>query len=328
MKRRSVIIVAVMAALCIAGAWAFFTRPVPADSVTTTDGKEIRGIVVEEYNDRLVLSTADGEVTVMKSDIKELNFDSEEDNLVRLAQQAFERRDEARAYSYYERALKINPDSRAAKDGLVYLRGYALRQSEAKKEDAILRQEAIERSGGPGTAAQGPGEDMAGTLSRTAGLTIAIRDNVPGVESVSAGSPAADAGVRRTDRIVAIWGKLTGYMSLDEILTALLKRSSLEMRLTIERQIAIQINPGNRMMAGADALIGAALGMELDGMTVEEVRESASGLEKGDLVVAIDGQSTRYLALNKAIDLIKNSKSGTVALTIRRNIIVWRRGEV
>ncbi|MDP3804542.1 MAG: hypothetical protein Q8Q87_03200, partial [Candidatus Omnitrophota bacterium] len=35
-----------------------------ADAVYTEEGKELKGIVVEDYRDRVVLSTADGEITI------------------------------------------------------------------------------------------------------------------------------------------------------------------------------------------------------------------------------------------------------------------------
>lgn len=327
MKKRFVFIILVLAAVTVVSAWMFFVRGTPADTIYTNDGKEIKGIVVEEYNDRLVLSTADGEVTVMKADIRELTFDSEEDNLVRLAQQAMDRRDQARAYSYYERALKINPDSKAARDGLVYLQSYILRQKEAKKEDDIRRQESLERSGGALTAGSAE-EDMAATLERTAGMAIAIKDNFPQVERVKPGSPAYQAGIRKGDVLVAIWGKLTGYMSLDDIIYTLLKRSALEIRCTIERSVEITVNSDKKMMSGPEGSIGAGLSMEIDGLTVSAVKDAAAGLEKGDLVVAIDGKSTRYMPLKAVVAFIRNVKSDAVRLTLRRNLIIWRRSEI
>ena len=327
MNKRSVVIVLVLAVAAVVSAWIIFVSHTPADTIYTNDGKEIRGIVVEEYNDRLVLSTADGEVTVMKSDIRELTFDSEEDNLVRLAQQAMDRHDQSRAYSCYERALKINPDSKAAKDGLVYLQSYILRQQEAKKENDIRRQESLERSGGAVTEGSAE-EDMAATLERTAGMAIAIKDNFPQVVSVKSGSPAHEAGIRKGDILSAIWGKLTGYMSLDDIIYTLLKRSALEIRCTIERSVEVPIDPGRQMMSGPEGIIGAGLSMEIDGLTVSTAKDAAAGLERGDLVVAINGKPTRYMRLKAAVDFIRNVKADAVTLTLRRNLIIWRRSEI
>ncbi|MDD5136859.1 MAG: nickel pincer cofactor biosynthesis protein LarC, partial [Candidatus Omnitrophica bacterium] len=73
-----------------------------ADSVITNEGEEIKGIVLEDYKDRIIMSTVSGEKTILKDDIKELYFDEEEDNLIKLAEQAKERRDYIRALTYYD----------------------------------------------------------------------------------------------------------------------------------------------------------------------------------------------------------------------------------
>jgi hypothetical protein len=59
------LLVATVCGLCAAG-------NAPADTVYVKDGKELKGIVVEDFKDRIIFSTADGEITVMKSDIKAL----------------------------------------------------------------------------------------------------------------------------------------------------------------------------------------------------------------------------------------------------------------
>ncbi|MCM8761643.1 MAG: PDZ domain-containing protein [Candidatus Omnitrophica bacterium] len=327
MKNRIGFISSVIVAVGVILIGAFFITRSPADIIYTNDGREIKGIVVEEYKDRLVLSTADGEITVFKSDIRELSFDSEEENLIRLGDQAMDRRDYARALSYYERALKINPESKAAKNGMAYLQSYILRQQEMKKEEDIRKQADLERYGSAISKAKGS-EDQQAILEKTTGMTIAVTDNFPQVTSVKIGSPAYDAGVRKGDFIVAIWGRLTGYMSLNEILDALLKKSALEIRCTIERTIDVPLNTGRLIGGGTEAAIGASLTMELDGLTVGSVREPAKGLEEGDLITAIGGEQTRYMPLKKAVELISNSKFGSIKLTLRRSVIIWRLSEI
>ena len=110
-----------------------------ADTIYTKDDKEIKGIVIEEYKDRVLISTVDGEETIKKPDIKELYFDTEEQNLIKLAEQARDRGDFIKSFVYYDKAFKVNPDSRAAKDGIVFLQGYLFKKDMAKKEEEINR---------------------------------------------------------------------------------------------------------------------------------------------------------------------------------------------
>ncbi len=296
-----------------------------ADTILMRDGKEIKGIVVEDYRDRLTFSTADGEISIMKSNIRELSYDSEEDNLINLGEQARDRKDYPRAYAYYEMALKKNPESKTAKNGMVFIQGYLYRKDEVRKEEAVKRQEELERYG-PTVPSRMSEEDAfkenTAKLKESLGLTLVMLDSSPTVENAMPGLPADDAGMRSGDLLVAVWSRLTGYMPLRDVVKMLLEKPVLEIKCTIERTLAISPSWGN---------IGASFNMEFDGLTVSNIKANGpaarAGLAKDDLVVAINGQSTRYMPLKKALELIKRSR-GNVNLTFRREITIWRRGKV
>ena len=270
-----------------------------ADTIHTKDGRELKGIVVEDYKDRLTFSTADGEVSVMKSDIGELAFDTEEDNLIKLAELAQERGDFVTAYGYYELASRANPDSKKAKDGMVFLQGYLFRKEQVRKEEEVKKREEFERYGTAGRTEKTKEAELkenAAKLKDTIGITIKINKGIPEITDVSLKSPAAEAGIRKGDLLVAIWGRLTGYMPLASIMDILLEKPSMEIKCVIERPVEIAID-------------GTSFSMKFDGLTISEVKEGSSaaiaGLRKDDLVTAINGQSTRYMPLKKAIELVK-----------------------
>lgn len=295
-----------------------------ADTIIMREGKELKGIVVEDYQDRIVFSSADGEITVMKADIRELSFDSEEDNLIKLAEQSRDRKDYARSFAYYDRALKLNPKSKLAQDGVVFLQGYLFRKEQVQKEDEVKKQEAIENFGADVEESPGAEERMRGlsdALKNNLGITIKMENEMPVVENLRLKSPAYEAGIKRGDRLAAVWGRLTGYLSLEEAMNMLLDKPSLELKITVERTLHVRLNPGNS--------INADFSMEFDGLTVSDVKQEGAafnaGLKKGDLVTIIDRKSTRYMPLKKALELIKHSHTGYVELVIRREILIWRK---
>jgi hypothetical protein len=304
-----------------------------ADAIYTDDGREIRGIIVEDYKDRVVISTVDGEVTALKADVRQLYYDSEADNLVKLAEQARERGDISRAFAYYEMAMRADPNSKAAKDGVVFLRGYILRKEEVKKEDEVRRREEFERYG----AAQIPEDkskedelkEFSEAMTRKIGISLVSDDSGQVIDSIRAGSPAADAGVKKGDAIVAIWGRLTGYMPLEDVMKTLLDKPSLEIRLTIERDIIIRPDPNRNILSSASDVSGASFKMLFDGLTVSGLKDEGpgvqAGLEKNDIVVAVDGKSTRYMPIKKALSLIKNTRNDSLFLKIRRELSIWRK---
>ena len=322
----------VILSLIVCGSAAFFAGYPLADTIITNDGKEIKGIIVEDYKDRIVFSTADGETTIMKSDIRELSFDSEEDNLIKLAEQMSDRRDYPRAMSYYDMALKANPDSAAAKQGIASLHGALLRKEESRKAADIKRREDIELYGGAGVGRAGPNnrDDMVRKLDESTGMKIMISGSSPEIEAVKPGEPAYEAGLRKGDLLVSVWGKLTGYLSLEEILDLILNKSAIESSVTFERTFDVKVDSRKKMIFRSEDLIGVLFVMELEGLTISTVKEESpaieAGLQKGDLVSAIDGKATRYMTLKKAISLIKKSRAGSVKLTIRRKVTIWRKG--
>ena len=303
-----------------------------ADTISMNSGEEIKGIVVEDYKDRIVLSTISGEKTIMKSDIKELYYDEEEENLIKLAQQAAEKRDYIRALTYYDMAFKLNPYSKAAKDGLVFLEGYLFRKEQAQKEDDVRKRDALEHQGAIGGVEPPKIESVSEKsvrLRKATGMTLEIKSGFPCAGSIQPHSPAYEAGMQKGDRLVAIWAKLTGYMELREVLDALLDKPSLELKCTIERALDSAVSPYRLVAPGPKELIGASFAMEFDGLTVTSVREGgaayAAGLKRGDVITSIDDKSTRYMPLNSAVNMIRNSKGNTVKLTVRREILIWRR---
>jgi len=295
-----------------------------ADTIYTKDGKELKGIIIEDYRDRIIFSTIDGQVTVMKSDVKELYFDTEEQNLIKLAEQTRDKGDYIRAFIYYDKAFKLNPESMAAKDGIVFLQGYLFKKDMLQKEEVVKRHNEFEQRGQVSEVRSDEDRfnDDLKRLRSDVGTTLTASGGVTRIEDVRAGSPADGAGIRKGDTLVAIWGRLVGYMSLREVVETLLEKSSLETKITLERNIAVRVSPSDS--------IGAALSMQFNGLTVSVVEEgsaaSEAGLRLNDLITAINGNSTRYMPLKRAIELIKRSRDGKVNLTVRKDMVIWGKG--
>lgn len=297
-----------------------------SDTIYTKDNKELKGIVIEDYKDRVIFSTVDGELTIMKSDVRELYFDTEEQNLIKLAEQARDKDDYIKAFTYYGKAFKLNPNSRAAKDGVVFLQGYLFKKDTVHKEEAVQRLNDYEqRRDRPWIKSdEDIFNDSLNKLRSEAGITLMTKGGITKIESVRIGSPAYDAGVRKDDTLVAVWGRLVGYMSLREVVEMLLKKNSIETKITLDRNIDVKVGP--------DGSIGATLAIQFDGLTISALKDGIAayeaGLKPNDLIMEINGESTRYMPLKKSIEIIKKSKNGQVNLTIRKEMIMWGNGGV
>jgi len=295
------------------------------------DDREVKGIVIEEYKDRVVFSTFEGELNIMKSDIKELYFDDEEANLIKLGEQARDNHKYMKAVGYYGMALKLNPKSKQAKDGLIYLQLYLSGKDGSRMGSDIKRQGDIDRDGSSIMTEKDEAEalkEAQADLSKSLGLTLGADGNLPRISSVREDSLAHDAGIRRGDILVAIWGRMTGYMTVKEVADYLLKKVSPEIKCTIERTVDVAVGHDKKVFAGPEDLIGASLRMEFDGLTVSSLKEDGAaygaGLRQGDLIVAIDSNSTRYMPLKKAVEAIRKAEQ-YVRLSLRRDAVIWRK---
>jgi len=303
--------------------------PSLCDTVIKIDGSEARGLILEDYTDRIVLSTVDGETVLMKRDIERLIYDEEAQNYLYLARSYQDKNRIKLALEYVDKALEADPGSEEAITMKNYMSSKLLISREDDLFEKVERRKKIMdlRSGRLPAAAE---IDKKGAerekLRRETGLDISSREGWIVISSVIPPSPAHDAGLEAGDRIVSISGMLIRYWPVERAVRELAGMRYTEINLVIERDIEIKPEGGNEKNASKD--LGMKLSMEPDGLTVKSLSEGGlaalSGLKKGDLIISVDGNSTRYLPLPEADKLIYGGE-GKVILTARRQKSIWRR---
>ncbi|MBN1353105.1 MAG: PDZ domain-containing protein [Candidatus Omnitrophica bacterium] len=288
-------------------------------------GEEIKGIVVEEYSDRIVLSTYEGEKTIMKDAIRQIVYDLPEQNLVKLGDAFVARHDLEKAYFFYDKALKVNPDYEIASIKRNYVAGYLFRRSRERKLEDVKRMQAAEEW--TKSAVAGKAEESADKkLNDEIGITIAMDGGRAKIADVRKGSPAYLAGLRKNDVLVSAWGRLTGYMKKEDIENLLMEHGPGEIRIEIERKFVV-----NKALTPAAldyvSLIGGKFDMLIDGLTLVDVKEGGpcetAGLKKDDLIMAINGAPTRYMPLARAIKIVKRQDNKKVVFLARRSLTIW-----
>jgi len=301
-----------------------------ADTVCLKDGDEIKGIVVENYHQSIVLNTIDGEKRFDKADIKDILYDRKEQNLIKLGDYYQQNRNLAKAYTYYKKAYELNPDYKEAKDKFIYIRSTLLRNPEKQFKDDMARKQALFKESGklynPKVKEILISEKE--RFKRATGLVLTSDSGMPKVTSVTSRSAADESGIKGGDIIISIWGKLTGYIDLDVIMDMILESPSPEIIMSIERKIIIHALGKNSRSLDE---VGLSLRMQEDnGLTVESLKHGSdiarSGLVKGDIIIDIDGAPARYMPFSAAKNKISNSfLTGNLALDIVRDLVLWRK---
>ena len=259
-----------------------------ADVVYDHAGGTLKGLVVEEHHDRIVLSTEEGEKTVLRSEIEEVFYSEPERNYLYLGNQALEEGDFGIARGFFQKAVQINPAFSEATDAL------------DRAEDLEKKQELVAK-----------GLDLLQTLKKQWGITLGQGKDLAIVEEVRAGSLAERSGLENGDGLVAAWSSSLAFLPTGGVAKELIGPPGSKLKLTLQRDVKLPAGEGFKFK----------LSMERLGLT-------AAGAEPpfllGDRIVSIDGNSTRYMPLGKARKMIEGAKSKGVAFGIHRNLLITR----
>lgn len=304
-----------------------------ADTVYMKDGEERKGIVVEDYHDRIILSTIDGEKEIKKTDIKDILYDRREQNLVKLGDFHEQKGNPIKAYTYFRKAHQLNPDYKEAQDKFMHIRAVLLRRPEKQMQDDITRKQSLFKEAGRPYAPRITERVSSTTedrLKNSAGLVLVSENEMPKVSVVLSNSPAQKAGIQRGDLIYSVWGRLAGYLSLNVICEIIAESPAREVTLEFKRKIAIALDPDKDRRYGGVGGIGFSVDMKEEGLTITEVRPNSvaarQGLAEKDLITLIGDKSTRYMPLSDAAGLADQYCSkGRIELEVIREATLWRK---
>ena len=285
-----------------------------ADTVYLKDGSSQKGIVVEDYRDRVVISTEYGETLIEKKEIRKIDFDLPEQNLVSMAKQYLQAKKYNNAYYYYKRAAKINPDYKEAAEGVSFLEGMLFRKELNKKAEEVGWLQEVEDF----RTKKNKIEIITQEKQLADEVGVKIDDSKEGftVAKVFAGSPGKKAGLRKGDLVIAIWGKLVGYLTIDEFYGLVLESGHLEIKIQIRRQIGI---PARKVRT-------SMFQYGFEGLYFINIDEGSNlysrGIRNNDMLEEIDGSSVRYMPLSNVMSLLNVGQKHEV--TVKKVLTIWR----
>ncbi|MFH1478526.1 MAG: PDZ domain-containing protein [Candidatus Omnitrophota bacterium] len=302
-----------------------------ADTITLKDNTSIKGLVVEEYKDRVVFSTVDGEKKILRNDIKDIQYDAKEHSYLQLGRLYDERGMYENAAFYYREAMKINPEYKDARMAYIATHDKLLREKDKLVRKEIARRDMVVNWHKREKITPSTEKDKISLLWDILGFRLVEKKGIFIIDEIKPYSSSSRARLKANDVLVAVWGKMVSFAELDYIVEELKGPKYSEVKIDIEREVTVPIRskePNIYQNLGID------LGFEYDGLQIKDIEEGgiseSSGLKKGDLIIAIGGYNTRYLPLDDAIDLIdkKSIENNTIDFTVRRNITLRREGDL
>lgn len=299
-----------------------------ADTVVLKDRTEVKGLVVDEYVDRVTLSTVDGEKGIFREDIERIEYDAPEQNFMQLGRSYEARGFYDKAAFYYKKAMSIKPDYKEAREAYIASHAKIWRQEERMTRKELERRSMVMNWWKTRrTKAVSKARDKELLLKDTLGISLVEREEVFTIDYVEDGSSAGRAGIKPGDMLVSIWGRLIKYSKRQEIVDELLGPKHSEVRIGIERDILLKMDRKEDIYSS----LGMLLGFEYEGLVVKELIPGAlartAGFRKGDFIIAIDGHVTRYMPLDSVIALINSSDNEDIVFTIKRSATLRRKDE-
>jgi len=301
-----------------------------ADTIVMKDKNKLKGLVVEEYVDRIVFSTVEGERDIFRNDIEVIEYDTPEQNFMQLGRSYEEKGLYDKAAFYYRKAIEINPDYKEARDAYLASHAKMWRKEERLARKELERQDMVMNwRRNRNKKDTSPSKDTALLLEDTLGISLRENEGVFTIDKVVPYSSADKAGIKEGDILVGIWGKLIRYSKIQDVIKELLGPKYSEVKVLIEREIPIPVASDSRNLYDE---LGILLGFEYEGLVVNKVTSGnagdLAGLRKDDFIVAIDKTITRYLPLDGIIALINSAKNNErIIFTIRRKINLRREGK-
>jgi hypothetical protein len=293
------------------------------------DNTEMKGLVVEQHEDRVVLSTDQGEVPVLREKIQEIVFDDPAQSFMQVGESYENAQRWGEALAYYEHALKLNPELEEAKKASVRVRNRFWSQAATGPNSEIEKRQALYESWGKSAAS---GQRMAGqarteirALREELGLVLSKKGDWVQITQVLPQKDAALAGLKRGDRLVEIDGRSLRYLGNEVVRQKFLSPRYSNFTLEVERDLTLPKTGFERDLSE----FGVQFKLEHRGTVLQSVKAgspaSRAGLKEQDLCVAVNGSSTRYLPIHKMLETIKSGPSEASTVTVRRSVILTRK---
>ena len=305
------------------------TSTLYADTVIMKNKTRIKGLIVDEYIDRVTLNTIYGEKDIFRKDIERVEYDTPEQNFMQLGRSYDDKGWYDKAAFYYKKAMEINPGYKEAREAYLASHAKMWRKEEKMAESELKRQSMVmnwrrDRNKKPSSADKGKRLLLKSIL----GISLLEKDGVFAIDEVAPYSSAAKAGIQKGDALVGIWGRLVRYSDMENVIDELVGPKYSEVKVLIKREISVSTAADEK---GLYKELGILLGFKYEGLTINDVlpgkKGEVAGFKKGDMVIAIDKNLTRYMPLDSVIALVNSSRDkGKITFTIRRNINLRREG--
>ena len=262
-----------------------------ADSIVLKKGGyEVKGFIVDNFYDRVLINTSKGEQEVKKDNIDKIEFDDNDRGYVYKAQNILfdgELSEAAldRAEDFFEDARRLNSRNQEAEWGL------------GRVKDERLK--------------------LKNTQLGFLGLTLSLEGNMIKILEVTPRSPAGEAGIKVGDILVSVWDRKIKYEEVPAVIRLLSGPPDSQLILALEREVSLGYN--------SKAAHNLRQVLTISERGIFPKPNIIPDILPSDKVVAICGDNARYISDEYLSWFVENFRDKNIIITIRR-VISLKRG--
>jgi len=303
-------------------------QPASADTVHFKNGEELKGLIVEEHEDRVVLSTADGEMPVLRKVISKIDFDDPAYTLLSMGRQLERSKKYGEALSYYEKAAQLNPSLEEARTASIGVRSKMWAGFTEGPTSEIRKQQEIQDAWRSDTTLEDQarrGEEADESLLwKRMGLRLEQEGDFVKVSEIRVGGYAHQAGMRLNDTLHAVDSRSMRYIQKRAVQLDLLNPRYASMTVEVRRRISFPAKIGKTDLKS----IGMDLKQEYSGVVVWRVKRGSPsekyGIKTGDRLILVGEENTRYMPLPKIGQAFKTKQGKAFAVETGRTLQMAR----
>lgn len=310
----------------------FFCGCIFADTIRLINGQEVRGVIIDEVDEKVVINTSDGKKDIARRNIESVDYSEPEQYYFNLGNKLRRESKIEEASVAYQRALAIRPDFGRAKQALFSLRVYRWNEQEEtlKKQIELLNnfQKDVE-FGSVRDAVVTPIVYDEEKVYRQIGFFLQKQGSVVVVKQVRQGSVADRAGIKESDVIVTLGG-----MRLDDMDYAVLLRKFImslpEIRISIYRKFSVYPVKESNWLSWLPSPsfywgLGTSLGYE--GLTIKKIKQGSAvwsaGLKVNDIIFSINNNPVQFLSPAKVNKLMMMDRK-KLDMIVLRYVTFWK----
>jgi hypothetical protein len=299
-----------------------------ADSVDLKAGDQLKGLIVEEHEDRVILSTAEGELQVLRKNIAKIDYDDPSYSLMSLGRQLEREKKFGEALSYFEKAAQLNPGLAEAKQAAIGVRSKMWAGFTQGPTGEIEKQQIIQDSWRADTSmadeARRGEEEKEETLWKRLGVQVDQSGDFVRALEVRVGGYAHQTGLRNGDMLYSVDGRSLRYIQKSTVINDLLEPRYASMVLEVRRKIIFPAKIGKTDTRN----LGIDLKLDYNGVLINRVKSSGIAdqyrIKSGDRLVSVAGENTRYMPIKTINKKLKKQQGKVFTIETARTLQMAR----